>query len=279
MSGRRWAWFIVAIAGLAAGSAQAPVSAAPPPDPVVAAAEVWIGRALILRGFPAGNDLEYDRAGKLQNPGKATDWTLAGIDLEKVSRRRDNELELDGTRVAIRYNPDQHQFERHPLHDFHVKVAFPAADAVAVSKTMAAIFSTGIDPALERSMPPGWSHYFLPASDWTGADALAGVTIVPASGKLPEGATLPEAEKKTEPGYTDQARADRVKGTVGIRLVVDAEGVPRRITIRQPLGYGLDARTAEAVSRWRFRPGLVDGKPVAMEVLVNQAFDFATPPS
>ena len=259
------------------GAAQTSAPVTPAADPVVAAAEVWIGRALILRGFPAGNELEYDRAGKLLNGGKVVDWTLAGMNVEKVSRRgkdekdEKDELELDGTRVAIRHNPDQHQFDRHPLKDVHIKVVFAAADAPSVSRTMTAIFSTGIDPALERSMPPEWSHYFFPATEWTGADALTGVTIVPANEKL---LVLPEAEKKPEPDYTDQARADKVKGTVGIRLVVDAEGVPRRITIRQPLGYGLDARTAEAVGRWRFRPGLVGGKPVATEVFVNQAFDI-----
>ena len=247
-------------------------------DPVAAAAEAWIGRALIVRGFPAASELEYDRSGRLLNSGKSVDWTLAGMNLEKVSRRGNDALQLDGTRVAIRYNPDQHQFDRHPLKETHVRVTFPAADASSVNRVMAAIFSTGIDPALERSMPAYWSHYFLPGSDWLGTDALAGVTIIPANGKLPEGAVLPEAEKKPEPDYTAEARMDRVKGTVWIRLVVDADGVPRRVTIRQPLGYGLDARTAEAVARWRFRPGTVGGKPAAMEVLVYQAFDFAVAP-
>lgn len=271
---------MVAMAWLS-GVAQVPAPVAPvapSTDPVVAAGEVWIGRALILRGFPAGNDLAYDRSGHLENGGKSTDWTLAGVNVEKVSRHGNDELQMDGTRVAIRYNPDQHQFDRHMLKDVHVKVIFPVTDAASVPRLMTAIFSTGIDPALERSMPAEWSHYFLPGTEWTGADALAGVTIVPANGKLPEGAVLPEAEKKPEPDYTEQARTDRVKGTVGLRVVVDAEGVARRITIRQPLGYGLDAKTAEAVGHWRFRPGTVDGKPAAMEVLVNQTFDVGVQP-
>jgi TonB family protein len=181
-------------------------------------------------------------------------------------------------RVASRYNPDQHQFERHTLKGVSLKVILPASDATTLNGTMAAIFSTGIDPALERSMPSEWRHYFLPGSEWQGGDSLAGVAILPAGVKPPEGTVLPEAEKKPEPGYTDQARMDRVKGTVDLRLVVDADGVPRRITIRQPLGYGLDASTAEAVARWRFRPGSVNGKPAAIEVLINQGFDLVTPP-
>ena len=281
--GARWAAMLLfAWVGLVPGAGQAPsappVAASNVADPVVAAAELWIGRALLLRATPAVNELHYDRSGHLLSAGKTVDWTLAGINLEKVARHGADELELDGTRVAIRYNPDQHQFDRHALKDVHLKLIFPASDAAALNKAMSAIFSTGIDPAFERAMPPAWRHYFLPGSDWQGADVLAGASILPAAGRLPEGTVLPEAEKKPEPEYTDQARADRVKGTVGIRLVVDTDGVPRRITIRQPLGYGLDARTAEAVARWRFRPGTVGGRPAAMEVLVNQAFDFVAPP-
>ncbi len=273
-------WLIASLLAVAAVWAQAPATPATQAlstDPVIAAAEFWIGRALILRGFYAGGELDYDPAGRIRNPGKVVDWTLAGINVEKVSRRAPGELQLDGTRVAIRYNPDQHQFDRHPLKDNHVRVIFPAGDAVGVNKLMAAIFSTGIDPALQRAMPAFWKHYFLPAEPWTG-DALQGVTIMPATSTLPAGAVLPVAEKRPEPEYTDEARADRVKGTVVLKLVVDAEGATQRVTIRQPLGYGLDERAAEAVMRWRFRPGMVAGKPVAMEVVVDQGFDFAAPP-
>ena len=230
------------------------------PDPVLAAAQLWLGRALILRGFWASNDLEYDAQGMLKKPGKATDWTLAGMQLNKVSRRPDGSLELDGERVAIRYNPDQHSFDRHPLAQTHLRVVFPAQDPAGVDRALTAIFSTGIDPALERSLPPFWSHYFLPQLPWTG-DGLETAAIVAPGGKLPEGAVPPVAEKKPEPDYTAEARADNVKGTVGLRVTVGADGVPRHVTIRQPLGYGLDRNAAEAVGRWQFRPGLLAGKP------------------
>ena len=273
----------VALLCVLAAGAQVPGGAPPPndsgptPDPVLAAAQLWLGRALILRGFWASNDLEYDAQGMLKKPGKATDWTLAGMQLNKVSRRPDGSLELDGERVAIRYNPDQHSFDRHPLAQTHLRVVFPAQDPAGVDRALTAIFSTGIDPALERSLPPFWSHYFLPQLPWTG-DGLETAAIVAPGGKLPEGAVPPVAEKKPEPDYTAEARADNVKGTVGLRVTVGADGVPRHVTIRQPLGYGLDRNAAEAVGRWQFRPGLLAGKPAAMEVNVNQQFDLVAPP-
>ena len=231
-----------------------------------------MGRALILRGFPAGDELKYDAAGRLQSSGKATDWTLAGFDLEKVSRRADGDLQLDGVRVAIRYNPEQHTFDRHLLKDEKMRIEFPAAAVRGVEQALTAMFSVGIDPALERSMPSYWSHYFIPSLEWA-ADGLTGQTIVGVGGKVPEGMVYPELEKKREPGFTPEASADHVRGTVQVRMDVDAQGVPQRIVVRQPLGYGLDARTVETVGRYRFRPGMLSGAPVAMEMTVNQAFE------
>ena len=261
---------------VSAAAAQAPPPAPAANDPALAAAQVWIGRALILRGFWAANELDYDAQGQPKKPGKSLDWTLAGMNLDKVIRRPDGDLELDGERVAIRYNPDQHSFERHTLAQAHLRVVFPARDSAAANHALAAIFSTGIDPALEHSMPAFWSHYFLPQLPWPG-DGLE-TTPIPAGGKLPEGAVPPVAEKKPEPDYTTEARADNVKGTVILRVTVGEDGVPRRVTIRQPLGYGLDKSTADALAHWQFRPGLVAGKPAAMEVIVSQQFDLVSPP-
>jgi hypothetical protein len=34
----------------------------------------------------------------------------------------------------------------------------------------------------------------------------------------------------------------------------------------------------ETAARYRFHPGMKDGKPVAVEMLLNQAFDYYPPP-
>jgi TonB family protein len=240
-------------------------------DEGAGAAENWVGRALILRGFPVGDELKYDASGHLLGQVKVTDWTLAAFDLQKVSRRGDGELQLDGVRVAIRYNPDQHAFERHLQKDETVRVVLPDGERRQVERELAAIFSVGIDPALERSMPTYWSHYFIPSLPW--ADDLTGQTVLDAGAKMPDGVDYPQLEKRPEPGFTPEASQDHVHGTVQVRVDVDTQGLPQRIVIRQPLGYGLDARTVETVSKYRFRPGSLNGEPVTVEMTVNQAFD------
>jgi TonB family protein len=258
---------------------------APPPDAALDGAQSLIGRALLLRGFYAGGEFAYDSLGHVKGEPRVTDWTLAGAQIDKVTRHSGGqvgsqgpgELEFDGLRVAMRYNPDQHVFERHALKNQKLKIILAVNDgARGLQGALATMFSVGIDPALQRSMPPCWKHYFAPSTAWP-PDDLTGQTIISANATA--GVELPILEKKLEPEFTAEARDDHVKGTVMIKMVVSADGVPRRISIKQPLGYGLDARTAETVAKYRFRPGMKDGKPVAVEMSVNQGFDLYPPPS
>ena len=240
-------------------------------DAALEGAEAMVGRALFLRGCYAGGDLTYDAMGHVKGEPKQVDWTLAGTNIEKVTRKSAGELELDGVRVAMRYNPEQHIFERHPQKDEKLKILLAVnSEARGLQGALATMFAVGIDPALQRAMPAYWRHYFSPGLAWP-QDDLTGQTIVPANSAA--GLEFPVAEKKPEPEFTGEARQDKVKGTVLVRMVVGTDGVARRIAIRQPLGYGLDARVAETLERYRFKPGMKDGKRVAVEMVVNQMFD------
>jgi TonB family protein len=248
-------------------------------DEIAIAAERLVGKALFLRGFYTANGLRYDASGRVQEAPKDGEWTLAGVNV-LTTQRRPGEIELDGVRVAIRYNPEQHQFERHPLNDEKMKIILTGvSDAKGFDAAVAAIFSVGIDPALQRSTQDYWQHYFNPALDWP-ADSLNGVQVYPTYG-LPNQAkevTPPVPTQKVEAKFTSAAEHDRVKGPVLLRMVVDTEGVPRRISVVQPLGYGLEQKAVEAMAKWRFTPGMRDGKPVATGVVVSQDFQYAAPP-
>jgi TonB family protein len=249
----------------------------PARDAALDATASLVGRAIFIRNGYAGSELTYDVLGHVRGAPKQLDWTLAGADIEKVERRSPVELELDGVRVALRYNPDQHVFERHPQKDQKLKVLLAVNDAArGLQGALATIFAVGIDPGLQRAMPPHWRHYFSPGLAWP-SDDLTGQPVVALSAPV-AGVEMPAIEKKVEPGFTGEARQDRVKGVVGLKLTVGADGVPRRIAIRQPLGYGLDESAVQAVAKYRFRPGRKDGQPVAVEMLVNQTFDYYQPP-
>jgi hypothetical protein len=263
-------------------AAQVPIAAVPAAvaDPaIVAASESLIGKALFLRGFYTTNDLKYDSAGRVQGAPKAGDWTLAAVNVLKLTFRP-SEVQLDGVRVAIRYNTEQRQFERHPLNDEKMKIVVPVGGGPkGFEAAVAAIFSFGIDPALQRSTPDYWQHYFNPALEWP-SDSLAGVVVYPTYG-LPNQAkdVVPaRMEHHVDAKFTIFAEHDRVKGPVLLRMVVDAEGVPHRLSVAQPLGYGLEARAVEAMAKSRFTPGTREGKPVATGLVVSQDFEYVTPP-
>jgi hypothetical protein len=261
--------------------AQPPAKAVAPADPALDGALSLVGRALLLRGCYAGGEFSFDSLGHVKGEPRMVDWTLAGAQIDRVLRHSGGpgagELEFDGLRVALRYNPDQHIWERHPLKTQKLKIILAVNDeARGLQGALATMFSVGIDPALQRSMPAYWRHYFAPGLVWPN-DELTGQPIVPVN--LTVGVELPVLEKKLEPDFTNEARDDHVKGVVQIRMVVGTDGIPRRIAIKQPLGYGLDARTAETVAKYRFHPGLKDGKPAAMEMNLNQTFDYYPPPT
>jgi len=277
---RVWA-AVMALAGIVGcGAARAQQATGAGTDPEVGEASLLAGKALFLRGFYQGNTLNYDAAGRVQGSPKVGDWTLAAVNVLKAERRGAEEIELEGVRVAIRYNPDAHEFQRHPLNDEKIRlVVKDPGDVKGLEAAFAVMFSVGIDPGLQRAMPDYWRHYFDPTLAWP-QDALGGQIIYPTYGPVDQrkDVTAPKVEHRVESKYGEFAVRDKVQGAIQLRLAVDANGTPMRIAISRPLGYGLDANAVEAVMKWRFAPGMKDGSPVATGVVVEEQFSLMNPP-
>ncbi len=86
------------------------------------------------------------------------------------------------------------------------------------------------------------------------------------------GASAPLVLYKIEPEYSDEARKARLQGTVVLRIEVDTNGKARNISVRQSLGLGLDERAVEAVKKWRFQPGYLNGKAVVTVAWIDVSF-------
>jgi TonB family protein len=84
--------------------------------------------------------------------------------------------------------------------------------------------------------------------------------------------SAPQIITKVEPEYSEEARKAKYQGVVMLSIVVDANGIPRDIKVVRPLGLGLDEKAIEAVQRWRFRPAMKGGKPVAVTANVEVNF-------
>jgi TonB family protein len=76
----------------------------------------------------------------------------------------------------------------------------------------------------------------------------------------------PEAE------FSDEARRSKYQGVCMISIIVDARGYPQNPRVTRSLGMGLDEKALEAVQRYRFKPAMKDGKPVASMISVEVNF-------
>ena len=75
-----------------------------------------------------------------------------------------------------------------------------------------------------------------------------------------------------KPEYTDDARAARITGAVGLQFVVDYEGHASVRSVVHGLGHGLDENARIALEKCRFTPATKNGRPVS--VLMEADFQF-----
>ena len=76
-----------------------------------------------------------------------------------------------------------------------------------------------------------------------------------------------------QPQYTEEARRARVQGVVILQAIVDCRGNVTDITVLKGLPLGLTEAAIDAISRWRFEPARLDGRPVSVyyNLTVNSA--------
>jgi TonB family protein len=86
------------------------------------------------------------------------------------------------------------------------------------------------------------------------------------------GLIAPVALYRPEPEYSEEARKAKWQGSVLIHLDIDEHGLPCNVRVVQPLGLGLDEKAVEAVSRWRFKPGMKGGRPVVVGANIEVSF-------
>jgi TonB family protein len=90
--------------------------------------------------------------------------------------------------------------------------------------------------------------------------------------RVGSGVSAPVLLHKTEPGYSADASAAKIQGTVVLYVVIGTDGNPYNLKLIRSLGFGLDEKAAEAVNQWQFMPGKRDGAPVAVEATIEVNF-------
>ncbi len=86
------------------------------------------------------------------------------------------------------------------------------------------------------------------------------------------GVTAPKLLYKTEPEYSEIARATKYQGTVTLQVEIGPDGLAHNIQVVRSLGMGLDEKAIDAVSQWHFAPGTKDGQPVTVAAAIEVNF-------
>ena len=122
---------------------------------------------------------------------------------------------------------------------------------------------SGIGSGSDGGVGPGQGIGFGPGFDQGVGNSIYRPGIGGVTNPIP--LISPEAE------FSDEARRNKYQGICMISVIVDARGYPRSPRVIRSLGMGLDEKALEAVQRYRFKPALKDGKPVAamISVMVN----------
>jgi protein TonB len=87
----------------------------------------------------------------------------------------------------------------------------------------------------------------------------------------------PQPIKNPGPVYPEQARNDGIEGTVWVKIWVDEHGNARKAVILRTDAEVLNQATIDASMKWKFKPAMMDGKPVAVWVTIPFKFKMDNP--
>jgi len=82
----------------------------------------------------------------------------------------------------------------------------------------------------------------------------------------------PVALKTAVAEFSDEARRDKISGTVIVSVLVNEEGVPIDPRVEKGLGHGLDEKAMESALEYRFTPAIKNGAPVAARIAIEVNF-------
>ena len=83
---------------------------------------------------------------------------------------------------------------------------------------------------------------------------------------------MPKILNQKKPEYTPEMKENQVEGKVKARVLVDIDGLVKKIVILKDLGFGTKEESIKAIQRMKFEPGFLAGEPVA--IWIPLTFNF-----
>src|SRR5215469_3601904 len=101
------------------------------------------------------------------------------------------------------------------------------------------------------------------------------VPVTPQRVRISQGVTKGLCIHRVEPPYPPLARAARVQGDVVLNAIIDSNGQNRNLQLVS--GHPMLVPSAiEAVRQWRYKPYLLNGRPVEVETTITVIFALSS---
>lgn len=92
------------------------------------------------------------------------------------------------------------------------------------------------------------------------------------AGPISQETVRPSILERVAPEYTPEALAAGVEGRVVLETIIRVDGTPEVTRPTRGLPMGLTAKAIEAVEKWTFAPGTINGFPAEMRMNIEVEF-------
>ncbi len=88
------------------------------------------------------------------------------------------------------------------------------------------------------------------------------------------GVSSPVVIREVKPNYTGEAMRARIQGLVTMEAIVMPDGSVGNVHIIKSLDttFGLDQEAIATIKKWRFKPGMLRGQPVPVQIVIEMSF-------
>jgi TonB family protein len=84
--------------------------------------------------------------------------------------------------------------------------------------------------------------------------------------------SAPRVIEHVDPEYTEEAKESKISGTAILSCVIRPDGMAHDCTVVRSLDPGLDRNAAEAIEKWHFAPGTLNGDAVSVSATIEVNF-------
>jgi TonB family protein len=125
----------------------------------------------------------------------------------------------------------------------------------------------GIGPDKGRGVGPGVDRGIGGGVYRPGGRGREDVTVGPVDSR-------PVPINRPRPNYTEEARTNKIEGTVHARALVGTDGLVKKVVILHGLGSGLNDEATRAAYQMRFIPATKDGRKVSVWIPLDIEFNI-----